>query len=57
MRTEVKALTARLGVKIDPDRLAEGLSIADQQILEMPGNLPGRQGFDHGRTNCGAVRC
>jgi rhamnose transport system ATP-binding protein len=35
MRTEVKGLMTRLGVKIDPDRLAEGLSIADQQILEI----------------------
>ena len=26
---------ARLGVKIDPDRPAEGLSIADQQIIEI----------------------
>ncbi len=25
----------RLGVKIDPDRPAEGLSIADQQIIEI----------------------
>ncbi|MGN6427966.1 MAG: sugar ABC transporter ATP-binding protein [Leifsonia sp.] len=35
MRTEVLDLFRRLGVQIDPDRLAEGLSIADQQIIEI----------------------
>ncbi len=35
MRAEVKQLMARLGVSIDPDRPAEGLSIADQQIIEI----------------------
>ncbi|MCU1404824.1 MAG: D-xylose transporter ATP-binding protein [Glaciihabitans sp.] len=35
MRTEVVGLFRRLGVKIDPDRPAEGLSIADQQIIEI----------------------
>ncbi|MBI5161506.1 MAG: sugar ABC transporter ATP-binding protein [Micrococcales bacterium] len=35
MRTEARALFERLGVPIDPDRLAEGLSIADQQIIEI----------------------
>jgi rhamnose transport system ATP-binding protein len=35
MRTEVRALMGRLGVRIDPDRPAEGLSIADQQIIEI----------------------
>jgi len=35
MRTEVVALMERLGVRIDPDRPAEGLSIADQQIIEI----------------------
>ncbi|WP_157488150.1 MULTISPECIES: sugar ABC transporter ATP-binding protein [unclassified Leifsonia] len=35
MRTEVVALFKRLGVRIDPDRPAEGLSIADQQIIEI----------------------
>ncbi|UAJ78443.1 sugar ABC transporter ATP-binding protein [Leifsonia sp. ZF2019] len=35
MRQEVQALFQRLGVRIDPDRLAEGLSIADQQIIEI----------------------
>ncbi len=35
MRDEAKALFARLGVNIDPDRPAEGLSIADQQVIEI----------------------
>jgi rhamnose transport system ATP-binding protein len=35
MRQEVVDLFQRLGVGIDPDRLAEGLSIADQQIIEI----------------------
>ena len=35
MRTEVQQLMDRLGVRIDPDRPAEGLSIADQQIIEI----------------------
>jgi rhamnose transport system ATP-binding protein len=35
MRQEVEGLFQRLGVRIDPDRLAEGLSIADQQIIEI----------------------
>jgi rhamnose transport system ATP-binding protein len=35
MREEVVTLLARLGVHIDPDRPAEGLSIADQQIIEI----------------------
>ena len=35
MRAEVVQLMERLGVRIDPDRPAEGLSIADQQIIEI----------------------
>ena len=35
MRAEVIELMQRLGVDIDPDRPAEGLSIADQQIIEI----------------------
>ena len=35
MRDAARALFARLGVPIDPDRIAEGLSIADQQIIEI----------------------
>ncbi|MER3386574.1 MAG: sugar ABC transporter ATP-binding protein [Microcella pacifica] len=35
MRTEALSLFERLGVSIDPDRPALGLSIADQQIIEI----------------------
>ena len=35
MRQQARSLFAQLGVPIDPDRLAEGLSIADQQIIEI----------------------
>jgi rhamnose transport system ATP-binding protein len=35
MRAEVEDLFDRLAVRIDPDRPAEGLSIADQQIIEI----------------------
>ncbi|RRD06578.1 sugar ABC transporter ATP-binding protein [Arachnia propionica] len=35
MRAEAESLMARLGVGLDPDRLADGLSIADQQIIEI----------------------
>jgi len=35
MRAEVESLFRRLGVSIDPDRPAEGLSIADQQVIEI----------------------
>ena len=35
MRAEVVGLMERLGVRIDPDRPAAGLSIADQQIIEI----------------------
>ncbi|MFF2389163.1 sugar ABC transporter ATP-binding protein [Agromyces sp. NPDC058104] len=35
MRHEVEQLFTRLGVGIDPDRPAEGLSIADQQVIEI----------------------
>ena len=35
MRQKARELFAQLGVPIDPDRLAEGLSIADQQIIEI----------------------
>jgi rhamnose transport system ATP-binding protein len=35
MREEARKLFAQLGVPIDPDRVAEGLSIADQQIIEI----------------------
>ena len=35
MHTEAEALFARLGVRIDPDRPTLGLSIADQQLIEI----------------------
>src|SRR5437764_7197005 len=35
MRDQVEALMRRLGVPLDPDRPARGLSIADQQIVEI----------------------
>ncbi|MDP9796752.1 rhamnose transport system ATP-binding protein [Catenuloplanes nepalensis] len=35
MRATAEALFTRLGVRIDPDRPARGLSIADQQIVEI----------------------
>src|ERR687897_2729285 len=35
MRAEAMEIFARLGVTIDPDRVTEGLSIADQQIIEI----------------------
>ncbi|CAN5304317.1 sugar ABC transporter ATP-binding protein [soil metagenome] len=35
MRKDARALFTQLGVPIDPDRVAEGLSIADQQIIEI----------------------
>jgi rhamnose transport system ATP-binding protein len=35
MRRDALALFAQLGVRLDPDRLARGLSIADQQLVEI----------------------
>ncbi len=35
MRSQAAELFATLGVPIDPDRIADGLSIADQQIIEI----------------------
>ncbi len=35
MRKQALAIFARLGMLVDPDRVAEGLSIADQQIIEV----------------------
>lgn len=35
MNEEAQELFRQLGVDIDPDRIAEGLSIADQQIIEI----------------------
>jgi rhamnose transport system ATP-binding protein len=35
MRAEVSALFDRLGVRLDPERICRGLSIADQQLVEI----------------------
>jgi rhamnose transport system ATP-binding protein len=35
MDAEVSAIFERLGVRIDPDRIARGLSIAEQQLVEI----------------------
>ena len=35
MRREASTLFEQLGVRLDPDRLARGLSIADQQLVEI----------------------
>ncbi|WP_249353970.1 sugar ABC transporter ATP-binding protein [Microbacterium sp. 2FI] len=35
MRSEALEIFGRLGVALDPDRVTEGLSIADQQIIEI----------------------
>ena len=35
MRDQVRAVLRRLDVRLDPDRIARGLSIADQQIVEI----------------------
>lgn len=35
MRAEARSIFERLGVRIDPDRATEGLSIADQQLIEI----------------------
>src|ERR671926_608057 len=35
MRREASAVFQQLGVRLDPDRLARGLSIADQQLVEI----------------------
>src|SRR5471032_2964392 len=35
MSTEAQAIFKRLGVPLDPDRIARGLSIAEQQLVEI----------------------
>jgi rhamnose transport system ATP-binding protein len=35
MHTQTRALFKRLGVQLDPDRVARGLSIAEQQLVEI----------------------
>ena len=46
MRREREALFDQLGVKLDPDRIARGLSIADQQIVEIAKALSARGARD-----------
>ncbi|GAA2686195.1 MULTISPECIES: sugar ABC transporter ATP-binding protein [Actinosynnema] len=41
MRAQARALFERLGVRLDPDRPAKGLSIADQQLVEIAKALAG----------------
>ena len=49
MRQDAQDLFAQLGVLIDPDRPAEGLSIADQQIIEIAKAISlDARGPDHG---------
>ena len=56
MEREVREIFARLGVGIDPDRIARGLSIAEQQLVEIAKALTRRRaGADHGRAHRGAV--
>ncbi len=43
MRAEAVALFERLGVRIDPDRPTLGLSIADQQIIEIAKAISARR--------------
>jgi rhamnose transport system ATP-binding protein len=42
MRREARALFDQLGVRLDPGRLARGLSIADQQLVEIAKALTAR---------------
>ena len=35
MRAQAEAIFERLGVRLDPDRIARGLSIAEQQLVEI----------------------
>ena len=35
MREQAEAIFKRLGVRLDPDRIARGLSIAEQQLVEI----------------------
>ena len=55
--TAVKELMDRLGVRLDPEQPARGLSIADQQIVEIAKALSLRRArADHGRADRRAVR-
>ena len=53
----VQGLLDRLGVRLDPERPVRGLSIADQQIVEIAKALQLRRArADHGRADRRAVR-
>ena len=57
MHREVQGLLDRLGVRLDAERPVRGLSIADQQIVEIAKALQLRRArADHGRADRGAVR-
>ena len=52
MRRDAAAVFEQLGVRLDPDRLARGLSIADQQLVEIAKALTTeRAGHRHGRAD------
>ena len=52
MDREVEEIFKRLGVPIDPDRIARGLSIAEQQLVEIAKALdPQGTRPDHGRAD------
>ena len=57
MRRDAAALFQQLGVRVDPDRLARGLSIADQQLVEIAKALTAQRARDRdGRADGGARR-
>ena len=52
MDREVEEIFNRLGVSLDPDRIARGLSIAEQQLVEIAKALtPQGARADHGRAD------
>jgi ABC-type glutathione transport system ATPase component len=44
MRAQARALFGRLGVRLDPGRICRGLSIADQQIIEIAKRCRSKRG-------------
>ena len=55
MRREAAAVFEQLGVRLDPDRIARGLSIADQQLVEIAKALTHERARDRdGRADGGA---
>ena len=51
MHQRVQDLLDRLGVRLDPERPVRGLSIADQQIVEIAGAQLRRARVHHGRAD------